>query len=413
MKRAGLLLGALTLAACGSARGPGDGTNLALGKTVSITGVGETSLAGVMTDGRLAPEGAPADDAAVAVDGVRSALLVDLGREEELGALLLQADSNDVYFVETSADSTRWDIRWRVAPRPGQGPLRTHTTVLPERVRARWLRVRPTTGRSPSVSELQVFREAPAAWATKTRDAHEPRWPSLTGPRLATLTVAVTTLFLVAAATRRRVLLVVAAAAGMAAWFNFGNFHYPGFIHTWEFFHYYMGGKYLPELGYTRLYACAAAVDAEDGIDLRGHVMRDLRTNEVVAAESELARAGECRRRFSPRRWDDFARDARFFRAAMGQGWNAVRNDHGFNATPVWTIAGGLLARTGPASWGQIGALAAFDLLLLAAIGAILYRAFGLEAACLAAAYFGTTTALALMHERPPFSEMLDAITLM
>jgi hypothetical protein len=76
----------------------------------------------------------------------------------------------------------------------------------------------------------------------------------------------------------------------------------------------------------------------------------------------------------------------------MGQGWLAVRNDHGFNATPVWAMAGGLLAELGPASWGQIEMLAALDLVLIAAIFAILGRAFGLEAACFGAAWFGTNS---------------------
>jgi hypothetical protein len=406
-QRLGGVLCLFVLAGCGGARGTGDGTNLALGRPVSISGVGETNLVAVMTDGRLAPEGARADDAAVGVDGVRSALIVDLGLAQEVGAFLLQADSHDVYFVETSTDQSQWDVRWRVAPLPGMGPLRTRTTVLPARVTARWLRVRPATGRSPSVSELQAFRDAPASWPLEPETGPQPLWPELAGNRLATLSAAVTSLFLLAAGwsvlarraafapsdeRRRRALLVAVASASLAAWLNFGNFHFPSFVHTWEMFHYYIGGKYLPELGYTRLYACAAVADADDGIDLRGHVMRDLRTNQVVPAEHELARADECHSTFSPRRWDAFMRDARFFREAMGQGWFAVRNDHGFNATPVWAVAGGLLADMGTASWGQIEALAALDLVLIAAIFTILGRAFGLEAACLGAAWFGTNS---------------------
>ena len=58
------------------------------------------------------------------------------------------------------------------------------------------------------------------------------------------------------------------ALVNLAAWPNLLNFHYSDFVHRWEFFHYYMGGKYLPELGYTKLYACTAVVDAEDIYDV-------------------------------------------------------------------------------------------------------------------------------------------------
>lgn len=382
-------------------------SNLALGRPVTLEGVGEANLAAVVTDGRLAPEGAAPDDSACGLQGVRSALSIDLGALHDVRAFLVQVDVSDVYFIEASADGKAWDVVWRVPPLAGAGSLRTRRVVLAQPKPARWVRIRPTTGQSPSISELQVFGGEPdwPALDQSRRGARLPMWPSLSGPRLGLLAMSVAALFLLAAgwsglarrytegpreARVRRGVLVVAAALALVSWFNFFNFHYTGFVHTWEVFHYYMGAKYLPELGYTRLYLCAAAADIEDGIDLRGHPMRDLRTNRTVPAESELARASECGRQFSPRRWDEFRRDARFFRDAMGVGWLAVRGDHGFNATPAWAIAGRLLAGSGPASWSQIVFLAVLDLILLAAIFVILGRVFGLETACLAAGFWGT-----------------------
>jgi hypothetical protein len=379
--------------------------NLARGRPASLLG-GKGDPAGV-TDGALLPEGAPAAEAAVALDGVGSAILVDLGAVEPLRALLIQAGAADVYYVEASADASAWRVAWRIAPVNGVPELRTRTTLLDRPLLARWLRIRPTTSRSPAVSELQAFEVEPAAWPrldlTRPRSAL-PLWPGLTGEKVAAAHQALASLLMLVVgwsvlarlgllrdgwARARRGALVALGAASLLAWPNLLNFHYYGAIHSWEFFHYYMGGKYLPELGYTRLYLCAAAVDAEDGIDLEGRIMRDLRDNRVVPARIELARAGECRSRFSAGRWDDFRHDARFFRAAMGEeGWAGVRRDHGFNGTPAWALLAGALARS-PASWRQVHLLALLDVALLAAIFAAIGIAFGLEAACVAAGYWG------------------------
>jgi hypothetical protein len=49
--------------------------------------------------------------------------------------------------------------------------------------------------------------------------------------------------------------------------------------HRWEQFHYFLGAKYFPELGYTRLYQCTAVAEAEqDGGKLEDRVrLHDLR----------------------------------------------------------------------------------------------------------------------------------------
>jgi len=399
----------LILASCAS-RGPGPETpNVALGRAVWVVSGGGNPA--VVTDGRLATEGTLDAALVVALRDVRSEITVDLGSVQPVGAFLLQAGTADVYFVETSTDGATWSTRWRVSPIQGLSVLRTRTRVLPGPVPARWLRVRPTTARAPAVSEIMAFPSAPAAWPALDRthvDSPLPLWPDLTEDRVATVYSALGALLLalvtwgVATARtppsrredrRRRVALLALAAAALLAWPNLLNFHYTSVVHKWEFFHYYMGGKYLPELGYTRLYTCAAVVDAEDGIDLRGLLMRDLRDNRPVPATTLIARADECHSRFTPRRWDQFRHDLRFFRGALGEAaWTAVRNDHGFNGTPAWALVGGLLARSSPASWTQIHALAALDFLLLLAIFIVLGRVFGLEAACLGAAYWGLST---------------------
>jgi hypothetical protein len=121
--------------------------------------------------------------------------------------------------------------------------------------------------------------------------------------------------------------------------------------------------------------------------------MRDLRDNRLLPASVALERSAECRDRFSPKRWQEFRQDARFFRASMGrQQWEGVRNDHGFNGTPAWALLGGLLARLGPAARTQVALLALVDVALLLAVFVLIGRTFGLESVALAAGYFGVNT---------------------
>jgi hypothetical protein len=406
---AALLVG-IAAAGCGGGglRSPAQagGANVALGRPASVVGSGQGDTS-VVTDGRLATEGTAPGEAAVTLADVRSAIVVDLGAPRPVRALLLQAAAADVYFVEVSDDGSSWRVVWRVAPLDA-AVLRTRTTVLPRSTPARYLRVRPTTARAAAVSELQAFEAEPAAWPRLDMSAPGsslPLWPRLTRERTVALFQALAALLMLVSgwsllARRvpggrveervRRGALVALALLSLVAWPNLLNFHYYGFVHKWDVFHYYMGAKYLPELGYTRLYACTAVVDAEDGLDLHGYTMRDLRDNREVPALSLLDEAPACRARFSTQRWKAFESDTRFFRTALGHdAWIAVRSDHGFNGTPAWAVAGGLLARLGPASWPLLRFLALLDVVLMLLAFVLLGRTFGLEAACLAAGYWG------------------------
>ena len=53
------------------------------------------------------------------------------------------------------------------------------------------------------------------------------------------------------------------ASCRALSWWNLGRFHFNPFIHYYEFYHYYLGAKYAPELGYTRLYECTVAAEDE------------------------------------------------------------------------------------------------------------------------------------------------------
>jgi hypothetical protein len=411
-RRPAALLALVVTAGCASGqdRSGAPPPDVALGRPVTLAGEGEGDPA-VVTDGRLVTEGAAPVGSAVSLADVRSAVSVDLGASRSLRALLVQAGAADIYFVETSEDGSSWRIVWRFAPLDSAAVQRTRTTVLPRPTPARWLRVRPTTARSAAVSEVEAFEAVPAAWPrldTSAPGSHLPLWPTLTHEPIAELYQALSALLMlvvgwVVVARRapgglveqraRRGALVLLAAVSLLAWPNLLNFHYYRFVHTWDTFHYYLGAKYFRELGYTRLYSCTAVVDAEDGIDLHGYVMRDLRDNREVPALRLVEEAPECRARFSAKRWETFRRDSRFFRTALGyESWAAAHNDHGFNGTPVWAVVGGLLTRLGPASWPLLTFLALLDLLMLLLAFLIIGRTFGLEAGCLTAGFWGLNT---------------------
>ena len=85
---------------------------------------------------------------------------------------------------------------------------------------------------------------------------------------------------------------------------------------------------------------------------------------------------------FTPERWRSFRHDVAWFRGRESAArWDEIFGDHGFNATPVWNIAGSLLANTGPASDRQIGLLALIDPLYFAAMAGVLVWAFGIPGA--------------------------------
>ena len=64
----------------------------------------------------------------------------------------------------------------------------------------------------------------------------------------------------------RAIFLATLGGVGFLGWWNFLEFRYPGFVDAGDTFHYYLGAKYFPELGYRRLYECTAVADAEAGL---------------------------------------------------------------------------------------------------------------------------------------------------
>ena len=198
--------------------------------------------------------------------------------------------------------------------------------------------------------------------------------------------------------SRRDGSLAILGVLGFVAWWNFGSFLLPGrSVHYWEFFHYYLGSKYSSELAYTRLYDCVAAAEIEQGrrAEVTPRWIRNLTTNELRRGSQALRDASLCRDRFAtPERWNEFKHDVAFFREQLGpRKWLEVQMDHGYNASPVWTVVGRTLANTGPASTRQIDRLWWLDPLLILAMWATVWWAFGWRVVSVAVIWWGTNYA--------------------
>lgn len=139
-------------------------------------------------------------------------------------------------------------------------------------------------------------------------------------------------------------LLVVIGFGGFLAYFNFGHLHFHNLVHVWDTYHYHLGAKYFPELNYERLYDCSEVVGLESGRaeEVARRSITDLRTNMVVKTDDLIANPEEhCKRYFTPERWKQFSADINTYRSWVNeQRWTDILHDHGYNATPVWTLMG-------------------------------------------------------------------------
>lgn len=209
----------------------------------------------------------------------------------------------------------------------------------------------------------------------------------------------------------KRVVALTLGLAAILAYFNGLRFAYSKYYHRWDQYHYYMGAKYFPELGYDGLYRCAAVAQDELGVykynhDDSGRPMSLDMSKEVRHPDKKIRNLGgdnllkpikgilddpgQCTRLFAPERWELFKQDVAFFRTSSDKGyWEEMQKDHGFNPPPVWTIAGKLFADLHPASTGYLQFLAALDILYLGGMFVAIYWAFGWRVFAVAAVFWG------------------------
>ena len=367
-------------------------------------------LAGRVQDGALMQEGDPWDSAgAVKIKG-GGKLTIDLREVRTVQHFVLQGDDNDNFHLEASTDGVSFTQIWVATPSTvGQG-LRTRFGSAPAPVQARFLRVQPSGGDGfYSVTELRAYCAIPKPWPPKlTYPPKQYGWKAIDNPMMVAIkgiTAGVGMLVLLSywllrkrPYTLRRTRDVTLAFIGIFSffsWWNLGHFHFDHYEHIWEHYHYYMGAKYGPEIRYSRLYICTAAADMEDGLRARvkKRKIRDLaETNELGTADEIVKDPKLCTSHFTPESWAAFKKDNRFFRSRFSADrWDQSQNDHGYNGTPVWAIAGRILTDNfGELDWPKIQRIAYIDSAILVAMWGVVWWAFGWRATCAALIYWGT-----------------------
>ena len=349
---------------------------------------------------------------------VAGSLTYDLGSRMRIASAYVQADAHNTFSLQVSDDGKTFREIWRVpmASNIGKG-MRSRSVMLWDE-HARFVRFGEVTGNgSYTLSELQVFCRVPADWPPQLAQASAPARPAVRPFRLtrrhtdaAKLGLALLGALLLwwGSFLKRRgvpgrfqkfrdVFLIVLGILGYTGYYNWGEFHVPKRVHTYEFFHYYVGAKYFPELGYTGLYECASLAEAEQGFRRRVELrkIRDLRKNELVPARYVLEDPERLKqgftRPFTAERWDAFKHDTAYFRDRDGvEAWERMLQDNGYNPSPAWNMTGSLLANLGPASDSLIDTLAWIDPVLLLIMFGLITWAFGWRVTCVALLFFGT-----------------------
>lgn len=387
--------------------------NLLAGKTpVAVDVRGRVAL---VTDGERATEGAiwNAAPAVVLANGAAN-LTWDLGEVVTVDAAYAQADNNDHYTLFGSLDGVTYRTLGRIGPVDEIG-LRGRTVGL-GKAEVRYLRFGEGIGDGfYSLAELAVYCQLPNPFPPALKVAAAPTavaarniytyWNDQAAARVQ-LVLAVLGFLLLAwgrwlahvgragafAKLRTRLLAVLGLLAA-GAYLNYGALHFGNFIHGHEWVHYYVGSKYFPELGYTRLYECLSTADVEAGLRRRVELrpITNLQTNVLEKNDDVIAHPERCKQHFSAERWQGFSRDVAFFRGRMGaRGWDDIQLDHGYNATPLWNTLGAFLASRSPANQTQLYLLAALDPIYLAATVGVLWWAFGWRVLAVALLVFAT-----------------------
>lgn len=149
----------------------------------------------------------------------------------------------------------------------------------------------------------------------------------------------------------------------------------PTYTHLHDAYHYLLGAKYFDELGYDGLYACTVALLPPDATPRK---IRNLEDDRIVATAQILEAAPECKKRFSPARWDEYRRDLEVFAEPLS--WRVVGGflkDKGYNGTPTHSVIAGWVASSVELDVPTLAALTLLDVAALCLMLALLVVAFG------------------------------------
>jgi hypothetical protein len=180
---------------------------------------------------------------------------------------------------------------------------------------------------------------------------------------------------------RRRWASYAVAGLAVLAFTNFGQLPGQGrLVHAWEQYHFFMGAKYLREVGYFDLYRATLLADRESVQVLREvERTRDLHDFSLIGVVDALRDADRVRGRFSDLRWEEFKADwARLSRWNIP--WADAVSDHGNSGSPAWAVVAlPMVELLGCSPVGQT-LLGSLDLVLMLVLFVVLFRSFGAEA---------------------------------
>lgn len=180
--------------------------------------------------------------------------------------------------------------------------------------------------------------------------------------------------------------LVLSAATWLYIARGVSQGHY---VKAWDSFHYYMGAKYFPEVGYFEFYECIALADRESVGALKGAKIRDLRDYGYLSAERAADRT-DCRKRFSDARWQQFVHDYELYQDMSGSLIRDMVKDRGFNGAPFHTFVASKLANWIPTSYRGLIFATLPDTLGVLALMALMSVTFGFRLTAICAIFFFT-----------------------
>lgn len=201
---------------------------------------------------------------------------------------------------------------------------------------------------------------------------------------------------------------IIAACLGLSgvlavlAFYNLGQPQFwdsehqsPTPVHLLDLRQYYATVKYFDELGYRGMYDADVAAYVEDTPgatldNMRDTPMRDLETHRMSSVAEQRAKIEAVRQRFTPERWQEYKRDARYFREMMGRGdYLHYMFDFGGNATPVWISIAHFLFSTFSANTTAFLLTGLLDPLLFLVTFAAIWRCFGYRTMAVVMVVFG------------------------
>jgi hypothetical protein len=195
--------------------------------------------------------------------------------------------------------------------------------------------------------------------------------------------------------------LAVSATLSFMAFYNLGHPQFWDnrrgewtFVHYLDLRQYYPTAKYFPELGYRGMYEADVAAYVEDqrvNLDsLQTLPMRDLSDLRGSTVGDQRAGVESVKKKFSPERWQEYKRDAAYFRESMGTPhYLEMMNDMGGNATPVWMGIAHILFSFVHAGNTAFLVTALLDPLLLLGAFLAIGRTFGVRTSLACMVIFG------------------------